>query len=109
MYKQPIVMMKWDGEGKGHRARGGGGWPLQFLIKMHLFSYIYIFYRKILYKPYLTHCILSDPSILRNDATCLIKESFYLQRIIHNSEMCNLFLKLHVCNYSKTRLVHTRI
>lgn len=25
MYKQPIVMMKWDGEGKGHRARGGGG------------------------------------------------------------------------------------
>lgn len=25
MYKQPIVMMKWDREGKGHRARGGGG------------------------------------------------------------------------------------
>lgn len=104
MYKQPIVMMKWDGEGKGHRARwGGGGWPLHFLIKMHLFSYIY--YRKIPYKPYLTHCILSDPSILRNDATCLIKESFYLQRIKHNSETSNLFLKL--CNYSKTRSVRT--
>lgn len=107
MYKQPIVMMKWDGEGKGHRARGGGGWPLHFLIKMHLFSYIY--YRKILYKPYLTHCILSDPSILRNDATCLIKESFYLQKIIHNRETCNLFLKLHVCNDSKTHIVRTRI
>lgn len=34
MYKQPIVMMKWDGEGKGHRARwGGGGWPLHFFNK----------------------------------------------------------------------------
>lgn len=28
MYKQPIVMMKWDGEGKEHRARGGMAPPL---------------------------------------------------------------------------------
>lgn len=103
MYKQPIVMMKWDGEGKGHRARWGGGVAPPLFNKNASFSYRYIYYRKILYQPYLIHCILSDPSMLRNNATCLIKESFYLQRIIHNSETCNLFLKLHVCNYSKTR------
>lgn len=106
MYKQPIVMMKWDGEGKGHRARGGGGMaPPLFNKNASFFLYLL---QKNTYRPYLTHCILSNPSIL-NDATCLIKESFYLQRIIHNRETCNLFLKLHVCNDSKTHIVRTRI
>lgn len=40
MYKQPIVMMKWDGEGKGHRARGGGMAPPLFNKNASFFLYL---------------------------------------------------------------------
>lgn len=40
MYKQPIVMMKWDGEGKGHRARGGGDGPSTFNKNASFFLYL---------------------------------------------------------------------